>query len=258
MPIDTTQDEDVVRTFIWGSCVSRDTFGFLPERFQLTTYVARQSLISAGNDASVIRSKLTPLSSAFQQRMVRGDLAGDLYRRIDTVGAEIDLVLIDLVDERSGVVDFGNGTYATKLSEFWGAGGRDASKNARLIPFGTAEHFSLWRDGAKRLMSALRDKDLVDRAVVLRADWASRFDTGETLAVPTWMMQPTEANPAYGPYFEELSSLGLRICALPAELALTSEAHKWGPSPFHYQDAAYEYFSETIRSSVNLDDSSPR
>lgn len=63
MPSDTTHNDDVVRTFIWGSCVSRDTFGFLPEQFQLTTYVARQSLISAGNDASAVRSKLTPPSA---------------------------------------------------------------------------------------------------------------------------------------------------------------------------------------------------
>lgn len=249
MATDYSQD-DVVRTFIWGSCVSRDTFGFLPESFELTTYVARQSLISAGNDASSIHSKLTPLSSAFQQRMVRGDLAGDLYRRIDAVGDEVDLVLIDLVDERSGVVDFGAGTYVTKLSEFWGAGGREVSTDARLIALGTNEHFSLWRDGAALLANALGDKHLLDRTVVIRTDWSSRFETGETLNVPAWMMHPSEANAAYGPYFDELASTGLRICELPSELARTSRNHRWGPSPFHYQDAAYEYFAEHIRTAM--------
>lgn len=247
MPLDTTQGEGAVRTFIWGSCVSRDTFGFLPERFQLTTYVARQSLISAGNDASAIRSKLTPLNSAFQQRMVRGDLAGDLYRRIDAVGDEIDLVLIDLVDERSGVVDFGNGTYATKLSEFWGSGGREVSKGAGLIELGTEEHFALWREEAERFANALRETGNLRRAVVIRTDWASRFDTGEELDVPAWMTQPNLANERYSRYFDVLEAAGLRIAQLPTSLAQTSRDHRWGPSPFHYRDEAYEYLSDLLQ-----------
>ncbi|MGO1258133.1 MAG: DUF6270 domain-containing protein [Brachybacterium sp.] len=251
MPSDTTHNDDVVRTFIWGSCVSRDTFGFLPERFQLTTYVARQSLISAGNDASAVRSKLTPLSSAFQQRMVRGDLAGDLYRRIESVGDDIDLVLIDLVDERSGVIDFGDGTYATKLSEFWGSGGREASNGASQIPFGSDEHFTLWRDGASRLVNALRQGGLLHRTNVIRTDWASRFDTGELLDVPGWMMQPEDANTKYTPYFDVLKTLGMDVVELPSDLAQTSQNHQWGPSPFHYTDEAYDFFAERLRTRAN-------
>lgn len=245
---DASKEEDLRSTtnvFIWGSCVSRDTFGFLPKSFALKRYVARQSLISAGTDASAVRSQLTAPASAFQARMIRGDLAGDLYAALKQHAAETDILLIDLVDERGGVIQFDQG-YATKLSEFWGAGGRDASRGAAQIPFGTDEHFSRWEEGAQRFVGALRAAELLPRALVLHAPWASHFDTGESLEIPEWMKDPGTANQEYKRYVDVLREAGLQVLELPAELARTSKGHQWGPSPFHYQDAAYEFFSEAI------------
>jgi hypothetical protein len=240
-----TRAIDEVSTFIWGSCVSRDTFGFLPEQFTLNRYVARQSLISAGSDASSIRPQLTELSSSFQQRMVRGDLAGDLYSALRLQGPQTDVVLIDLVDERGGVIRFEAG-YATKLSEFWGAGGREASRNAKQIPFGTDEHFALWAEGARRFVGALRDAELLPHTLVLHAPWATHYDTGEELEVPEWMTRPEVANAQYRRYVDLLRLSGLKVAELPAELTRTSRDHQWGASPFHYQASAYEFFAREI------------
>lgn len=232
-------------TFIWGSCVSRDTFGYLPEQFTLSRYVARQSLISAGTDATAIRPHLSELASSFQQRMVRGDLAGDLFPALAAQARTTDVVLIDLVDERGGVIRFDQG-YATKLNEFWGAGGREASRDAEQIPFGSDEHFTLWSKGARRFVGALRDAELLPRTLVLHAPWASTYDTGEDLEIPEWMMRPEVANAEYERYVNVLRDCGLRVAELPAELAKTSRDHQWGASPFHYQAAAYEFFAREI------------
>lgn len=238
-----------VRTFIYGSCVSRDTFKYLPEGFVLHRYVARQSLISAGTIAAGVKEKLSPLKSPFQQRMVEGDLAGNLYSSLENAAASVRLVLIDLVDERGGVVALGGG-YATKLNEFWGAGGREASRGAQQLSFGSDEHFERWSAGAERFVAKLRGLGLLHRAVVLRAAWASTYEDGEPFPVPDWMTPPAEANRAYAPYFDHLSTLGLRIITLPRELAHTSRDHEWGASPFHYQDAAYEHFASEIQRTV--------
>lgn len=240
-------ERSTVNTFIWGSCVSRDTFGVLPEEFTLTRYVARQSLISAGTDATSVRSQLTDPASKFQARMVHGDLAGDLYRALDQHAEKIDIVLIDLVDERGGVIRFDD-AYATKLSEFWGAGGREASGGAAQVAFGTDEHFALWRAGAKHFVGALRAAELIDRALVIHAPWAAQYDTGEPLEIPEWMIPPAVANQQYGRYIDVLRQLGLRVVELPEELARTSKDHQWGASPFHYQHRAYEYFADAIGS----------
>lgn len=249
-------DRATVNTFIWGSCVSRDTFGFLPDEFTLTRYVARQSLISAGTDASHVRPALTELTSKFQARMVRGDLAGDLYPALTQHAASTDIVLVDLVDERGGVIRFDD-AYATKLSEFWGAGGREASVGAAQIPFGTDEHFEMWRAGALRFVGALRAAELLDRTLVLHAPWATRYDTGSQLEIPSWMTDPTDANAQYTRYIDVLKQCGLRVAELPADLARTSEDHQWGPSPFHYQQSAYEFFAEAITSLAASEQSEP-
>ncbi|MGP9747042.1 DUF6270 domain-containing protein [Brachybacterium sp. AOP29-B2-41] len=233
--------------FIWGSCVSRDTFGFLPEEFTLARYVARQSLISAGTNASSVRSQITDPASKFQARMILGDLTGDLYRSLEQHAAETDIVLVDLVDERGGVIDFGD-AYATKLSEFWGAGGRDASRGASQIPFGTDGHFALWQEGARRFVGALRAAELLPRTLVLHSPWASEFDTGEQLEIQSWMKDPATANQEYTRYVTFLRDCGLQVAELPPELAKTSRDHQWGPSPFHYQNSAYEYFANAITS----------
>lgn len=239
-----------VRTFIWGSCVSRDTFGYLPDAFRLHRYVARQSLISAGDDASRIRAKLRPLSSAFQQRMVVGDLEGNLYAALDASASDVDLVLVDLVDERGGVIDFSPG-HATKLNEFWGAGGREASRGSRHVPFGTDEHYELWEKGTRRFVSRLHQLGLFRRTVVLRAPWASSYADGEAMELPDWMMRPAEADRLYERYFGRLEQLGLRIVELPADLARSTRDHQWGASPFHYQHAAYEFFAREIGAAID-------
>lgn len=67
-----------VRTLVYGSCDSRDTFSELPRgEFELVDYVARQSLISAYS-TPVTEQPVPRMSSRFQQRMVRGDFVSSL------------------------------------------------------------------------------------------------------------------------------------------------------------------------------------
>ena len=66
------------------------------------------------------------------------------FRRARASRGDIDVVLIDLIDERGGVIPLGGG-YVTKLSEMWGAGGREiAAAGLPLLEFGTDPHFTAW------------------------------------------------------------------------------------------------------------------
>lgn len=246
MEIEQELTDKEVRTFIWGSCVSRDTFEFLPDEYTLAQYIARQSLISAGTEVPPRhRSVLEKPDSAFQSRMVNGDLDGNLYSELREGAPEIDLVLIDLVDERGGVIDFGN-AFATKLNEFWRAGGQNASRGRPQISFGSDDHFALWKVGARRLTDVLSNGGLLNRAVVIQTPWADKYDNGDELEIPHWMTHPNDANKAYERYFRFLKELGLYVISLPDELASTSRGHQWGPSPFHYQHTAYEHLATAI------------
>ncbi|ADU47662.1 hypothetical protein Intca_1143 [Intrasporangium calvum DSM 43043] len=230
---------------IHGSCVSRDTFEFLPASYRLVNYVARQSAISVGNSAPGISDRLPRLSSPFQDRMIRGDIRGDLLERIRALAEEVDLVLVDLVDERGGVVAIGDG-YATRLAEFWSNGGKELAKGAEHIAFGTQRHFSLWAGAFDRIVSELESLGLLAKVLVLSTPWAEKLEDGSPLGVPEWMTAPKVANEEYARYFDHLESRGLRLLRLPDRLALSSTEHRWGPSPFHYTDAAYEWLAQGI------------
>lgn len=235
-----------VNAFIYGSCVSRDTFEHVDDAMTLQYYVARQSWISAGNDASSVRPQLTAISSKFQERMVLGDLRGDLPQQLGRFSAESDLTVIDLIDERGGVIDFSEG-YATRLAEFWGAGGREASRARAHVEFGSDEHFELWKAGARRLIGELVALESLHKAVVIEAPWAQVDDDGDLIHIPDWMKKPQSANEEYRRYYDYIRDAGIRVLTLPSELAVSSKNHRWGTSPFHYAEAAYRHLAENLR-----------
>ncbi|WP_353951825.1 DUF6270 domain-containing protein [Knoellia sp. S7-12] len=234
-----------IRTFIYGSCVSRDTFEFLPEGYRLLTYVARQSAISANAPATGVLGRMKELPSAFQNRMVSGDVRGDLPTVLERHVADIDVLLIDLIDERGGVIPLGGG-YVTKLSEMWGAGGREISAGVPLLAFGSDEHFRAWSGAFEIRVEQLERLGLKGKTVVLRTPWAKLAPDGTPIPIPEWMTDPDTANALYVRYFQRVEALGLAVIDLPDELARSPLDHRWGPSPFHYTEHAYQYLASRI------------
>lgn len=239
-----------VRTLIYGSCVSRDTFEYLGKDFALGTYVARQSLISAGNSSSETLKRLHPIASPFQKRVVEGDLRGSLYSTLDARAGNTDLVIIDLIDERNGVVEMGDGQYATRLSEFWNSGGREISANRPQLELGSDEHFAEWSTGVRRFVGELLRHELFDRTVVINAPWAELTDAEESFEMPAWMRPAAEANLLYQRYYDYLRDLGLTTITVPEHLVRTSETHQWGISPFHYTADTYRHIADELRKFV--------
>ena len=174
-----------IRVFIHGGCVSRDSVEFAePETYRLIRYIARHSLLSAGSDATVNIPALE-IPSNFQRRMaefdVRGNLVGEL-RRI----RHCDIVLWDLVVERSGVYEFGDGSVVTNSAELRKANRHQQFfKSARHIPFGSDEHFARWAGSAAMYSNIVQELGLQERFLVLAPDWAEK-----TSAVRTQDEQP--------------------------------------------------------------------
>lgn len=162
---------------IFGSCVSRDTAEFIPNA-EVVTYVARQSVTSIESPHGIAGIDVTGLDSAFQRRMVLSDLKGDGVERIVKNAKYIDLVLIDLIDERRGFWLFTDGSSMTNSLEIESCG---AARNvrragARLVEFGTDEHFETWKTGFDKLVAGLEEAGLRDKIVFLDIEWASAVD----------------------------------------------------------------------------------
>ena len=162
---------------IFGSCVSRDTCEFIPDA-NVVAYVARHSVTSLETPHGTNGIDLSGLTSAFQKRMVTSDLKGNGVARVTKNAKDLDLVLIDLVDERRGYWLFPDGTTMTNSLEVESCGAaRDARRGgAQLVEFGTDEHFERWKSGFEKLVEGLSTTELWGRTILLDTEWAGAVD----------------------------------------------------------------------------------
>lgn len=90
---------------IFGSCVTRDAFNLdVQKRFDVKTYVARQSVVSAVSPAIPCREEDIKLESKFQRRAVWNDLAKNTFSSFRTDGSKY--LMIDMIDERFEVARY--------------------------------------------------------------------------------------------------------------------------------------------------------
>lgn len=166
-----------MKVAIFGSCVSRDSAEFMPEA-EVVVYVARHSVTSLQSPHGADGIDLTELSSAFQARMVTSDLHGSGFERIVTEAKNLDVVLLDLVDERRGFWLFSDGTTMTNSIEveFCGAARAARRSGARLVEFGTDEHFNTWKSGYIQLIECLKGAGLWEKTILLDIEWAGAVD----------------------------------------------------------------------------------
>ena len=166
-----------MKAAIFGSCVSRDTAEFMPE-VDVVAYVARQSVTSLQAPRGTDGIDLSALTSAFQRRMVTSDLNGTGVGRITEKADDLDFVLIDLIDERRGFWRFPDGTTMTNSLEIESCGAARTARRAgaRLIEFGTDEHFAAWTTGFERLIAELKEVELWERAILLDIEWAGAVE----------------------------------------------------------------------------------
>ncbi|GGG64061.1 hypothetical protein GCM10011374_29510 [Kocuria dechangensis] len=234
------------RLSIYGSCVSRDTFEFLGPGFELSTYVARQSLISATTPAIELPGELE-LTSNFQRRAVSDDFASRAVVRLRGKIKETDLLLLDLVDERLGVLSWPGSRWVTRSSELKHSGVLGSLSHRPVhVAFGTSRHLQLWSVALQRFTHRLRHAGLLDRVVVVRAPWADVTVQGD--ALPSFAGHTiAEVNAMFERYYALLENLGYRSIELPSELAVSDREHRWTAAPYHYQKPAYEYLAQEIR-----------
>lgn len=241
-----TEDDPRVRVAIVGSCVSRDTFEFLDQRrFELVKYVARQSLISSySRPAAITDTDLTRLRSDFQRRTVRADHSSSLAHDLLSLGDSVDLVLWDLTDERFGVWDLGAGQFVTRSVELIASGlDESIAQRARLVPFGSRRHLSLWAHAVPRFASTLRQTSLSRPPLLLAPPWATTDERGrevEAALVP----EPLTARRIVRRYLKRAGEVP--TISIPASRVVASSEHRWGAAPYHYTDDVYLEMADHI------------
>lgn len=229
--------------FIYGSCVSRDAVAFMSAEHRLIDYVARQSLISAMSPATNLLSG-DSLNSSFQNRMLEGDIASSLTRHLRRFSKDIDLIVIDLTDERLGVHALPDRSFVTRSSELVKSKRLESiNPLPKLTRLGTERHRNLWNMAAGKFVSTLEKTNLAEKVLVMDTQWASITDNSTVISANS-RYSMTEMNGFLNDYSSYLSSLGLRVVSMPNELAIAGSDHKWGLAPYHYSEPAYRWMVE--------------
>ena len=247
--------KNATQLMVYGSCVSRDMVPFLGEGYELLHYSARQSLISAMAPPSEPPCE-PQLESAFQRRIVLEDLRSSVPRTLESLGSKTDVLVMDLVDERLGVIALQGGGFCTRSQELLSSGLLERTEgHSEVIAFGTDEHFALWEGAAEQFLQLLSRTGLLKKTLLIEGTFASLADDGS--AANKWWHQPANFwNHSYRRYHEVLKTAGLRTHVV-GEAAISSSAHKWGPAAFHYVDQAYMAMTRAVREMAGIDDPSP-
>lgn len=235
-----------MRTFIYGSCVSRDLYALLDQdRYKLLHYTARQSLVSAYSVPRIddIDSAALTSLSPFNSRTVTDDWRSSLLPDLAEHAGNIDLLLWDLADERLGFLQSPTGTMTRSvLSQ------ADRSleyPNAVHVDFGTDEHFAAWRKAAAQFHQDLQGMGILNKTLVLAIPWASHRIDGH-LTPTSFGLDADTANQRYERYYDELRDLGFAILSVPRATVRSDPKHKWGDAPFHYTEAVYKSIATRI------------
>ncbi|WP_150110280.1 DUF6270 domain-containing protein [Kocuria sp. UCD-OTCP] len=235
---------DTGRVFIIGSCVSRDTYNFLSRDFTLEKYVARQSFISAYSTPTALSGDIG-LNSVFQARRVEWDFASSLPNDLRTARPGIDLVLMDLVDERSGVLV--NKETGEAVTSSWELNKSEIitemPSTFQHVSFGEPEHYALWSESATHLARDLESLGLLHRTLVIGIPWADKTEQGGVTSSKydaAWWQEASRE------YYECLHSLGLLIIRDTGVPVRSSQTHRWGEEVFHYSESVYRHLAVNI------------
>ena len=247
-----------IRTLIYGSCVSRDTFSHLDQnRYELTRYIARQSLVSAFSAPSVLEDgSLHNLKSNFQRRTLAGDFSSSLREHLVTHGSNTDLILWDLTDERFGIYERQREQFVTRSLELVSSGlDAELSSNHPLIKYGSTIHRDLWTAAASNFAILLADYAPNAKLLLLAPPWA-RFDTtGKGTRSPI-SRTVRSANRMLRQYIRIAETkLEPRLIGCPSPVA--DAIHPWGPAPYHYDTSVYQQMVRSIDQATDAMSSFP-
>ena len=229
-----------LRLAVYGSGISLDVMnGFsLPAETDFT--VTGQSLASL--TGPVDPNRLDLLSPA-DSSIVTDDARGSVLDLVDERGDDLDLLVIDLGNERAGVARLAGGGLLTLSSELHLSGALDGVDVIRRVPFGSEEHFQLFRSGLDLLVARLQAHHLVERTFALNLDLAVLADRAlraDVVALADCRRMALTANPVFERYFAALAERGINGLRLTSEQTRMDPDHPRGLAADHFTPAVYE------------------
>jgi hypothetical protein len=239
------------KPLIIGSCVSRDIYNYYAEsEFKIAEYYARTSLVSlmSPRPSSAFSVALDRIASPFQRRVVGLELSRDLRHKLHLL--DFDYILMDLIDERHDILEVEAGVYVTLTQEFRATGYLEDNPLAsrHVVACGSTRHKLLWLEALRRFVDLCASNGVKDKIIVNRTFWATELANGQQ--IPGTSVGYTELHNCLLEWMYHMIEPMLeprQFLPLPKALLVSTLDHRWGPSPFHYDDAYYNYLKGRVK-----------
>lgn len=224
---------------ILGSCVTRDVFNFT-DKYKIQSYFARTSLASIYSKPIDISIDDFELSSVFQKRMVYNDLTKHFRKYIKTTTA--DYLIIDFIDERFGVLKY-NDSLITASAEYNKTNLNSIFKTTRLTQ---SEKFKVWEMSAIQFIEEVSTYYSSKKVILHKSFYKDKYKdkNGEIIKFEQSYDTHNELLSRYYNFFEKHFT-GLNVIELNNQF-LASETHRWGLTPYHYEDEYYLQFNKEL------------
>lgn len=225
---------------ILGSCVSRDVF--LPKyRSEIGScgYYPRTSFARLSFEKVNKFPDLSNLSSPFQRKIVTQDLNLDLFDTL--INTDYDYILIDLIDDRYGLVKFEN-TFVTKSFEFDSSKILDSNCEINTVSFFSKDFYFYWEKGFKLFLDFCILNNIESKLVLNKVYFADSIDNGKNFNNFT-QSQIENYNSRLDEIYDLINDLvpNLIVIDYPQNIIIAKSNHKWGEMPFHYIDEFYDW-----------------
>lgn len=243
------------RVGIFGSCVTRDAFEFIPSDFQLAGYISRSSVISCMADPLpqpiITEQELSEASlSPFEQRMVLHDVNKTGLDHL--LSTKPDVIVVDLIDERFAVLKV-NGSFITDSAAF-------AKTEARKrLPAGSSKYtifgsntLDLWEEAARSFAKKITSGG--QPIILHKSYWAYNYLDDADGQMKSLGRDGDAAliNKNLEIYHRILENLipGAIVIEPPEGLRVADAKHKWTVAPFHFLQEYYKYFMEQLQEKI--------
>jgi hypothetical protein len=232
---------------IFGSCVTRDAF----ELGQPTSGAHRVSVYLARTTINSCMSAPVPFKDLFaserQQKFEERCVIDDIFKRhFDALREKpFDYLLLDLVDERHPIIAIDGSylCYSVPFLRMAEAFKLDPTKFERRAPRDPRVIEETLANVPRFLERLSRIIDL-DRIILHEALWATNFIAadGQRKAFAN-AAEIARVNDVLAVYYARLkSATALRSIAVPEDVRVADEKHRWTLEPFHYADIYYRAF----------------
>lgn len=231
----------IKKIVIFGSCVSRDPFHETVREYTGLTvvdYFARTSFASLSGN-SVEAADLSRIQSPFQRRMVERDFN---KKFLDFDFNEVDAVIFDFIDDRFPLLKLDCGGCCTESEEFKKM---ELQLDAKIIQPFSDDFFERWASGWGKLKSVMKELDAFDKILVNKVFLADVDDAGCIFQQKNYI---STMNSWLSRVYEFLSSelSGDHFIKYNAGDFVAQSNHKWGRSPFHFNDLVNNNFISCV------------